>query len=89
MRHEAAMPEGHVVILWYDLGGPMTDAFIESWERLRDRFSLANECVRLGLARGWLGVNEPPHLVGVISNLDGRTMGNASIATLEDDPSVA
>ena len=52
---------------WDDLGGARTDAFLEIWERLRDRFALPNASLRLGLARGWLGVNEPPHLVGVIS----------------------
>ena len=73
LRHEARMLERHdlldsggFIMVWDDLGGAMTDAFIEIWERLRGRFDLPDESLRLGLVRGWLGVHEPPHLVGIV-----------------------
>ena len=74
--HEAAMlerydlldPRGFVMV-WDDLGDGMTDAFLEVWERLQVRFGLPDSSLRMGLARGWLGTQEPAHLVGLVANM--------------------
>lgn len=56
------------VMLWDDLGGAMTDAFWRIWRALKERHHLHDDCMYLGLANGWLGKNEGPHLVGLVQH---------------------
>jgi hypothetical protein len=57
---------GEFIMVWDDLAGPMVGAFDEIW------YSLEQEGAQRFLIplNGWLGVNEPPHMVGFITRLD-------------------
>ena len=69
LRHDLLDPTGFIMV-WDDLGDTRTDAFIDTWERIRDRYALPDRSLRMGMIRGWLGVNEPPHLVGLVDAIE-------------------
>jgi hypothetical protein len=53
------------ILVWDDLAGPMTRAFDEIWFTL-EREGAQRHIIPLN---GWLGINEPPHMVGFITKL--------------------
>lgn len=65
--------ESAFFLLWDDLDadpqGPMSGAFFEIADKMKDRYSLGDDQVALFEVNGWLGQHEHPHLVGVISNI--------------------
>lgn len=54
------------VMVWDDLGGAMTTAFLEIYDDMKKRYNLNKRSAALNWYRGWLGQYEPAHLVGVI-----------------------
>lgn len=52
-------------MIWDDLGGPLTPAFLRVARDMRARWKLGPGCTALSRYRGWLGQHESPHLIGV------------------------
>jgi hypothetical protein len=54
------------VIVWDDLVGKMQQSFFRIVRKYNEEFGLKEVC--LVNINGWIGDNEPPHTVGIISN---------------------
>ncbi len=54
------------IFIWDDLGGAMTTAFMNIFELLSKKYDLEPTDGFIIPLRGWLGVNEPHHNVGII-----------------------
>jgi hypothetical protein len=61
--------DNEFVIAWDDLGGLMTISFIRIFAEIRKRYRLQRRNGFLTHCRGWLGVNEPEHAIGIIVNV--------------------
>ncbi len=61
--------EDEFVMIWDDLGGEMTISFIRIWSRIRDRYGPHKPRKLVTQCRGWLGVNEPEHIIGIITSI--------------------
>ena len=57
------------VLVWDDLGGGMTDAFLLIWRELRRLLALPPSSLALNRYNGWLGEHERKHLCGFIMRL--------------------
>ncbi len=54
------------LIMWDDLGGEMTDSFVEIIKRMKKKYNISkSNCLLLEL-NGWVGKNEHKHLIGII-----------------------
>jgi hypothetical protein len=54
------------ILIWDDLGGSMTTAFLHIYEDMKGRCRLTSENITLNKYRGWLGQHEYKHLIGII-----------------------
>jgi len=59
------------IILWDDLGGEMTPAFLDIHVQMESDFGLTSRNLAVNRYRGWVGQHEPEHLVGMIYKLPG------------------
>lgn len=57
------------IIVWDDLGGLMSDTFMKIFTMLQKKFHLPDSAKMMIDVRGWLGINEPYHRVGIIMNV--------------------
>jgi len=60
--------EKEFVIVWDDLGGQMTSSFMRIWADLSRQSNLADTNKAITHCRGWLGINEYPHTIGIIAS---------------------
>ena len=58
--------DARFVIVWDDLVGKMKNSFFKIIKKYHDRFGIRD--TYLLNVNGWIGVNETPHSVGIISN---------------------
>ncbi len=56
------------VLVWDDLGGSMTEAFLRIWKELKQQLALPPSSVALNRYNGWLGEHERRHLCGFITH---------------------
>ncbi len=54
------------ILIWDDLGGPMTKQFIKIYKSLSTKLSLNKNNLALNRYNGWLGNHECKHLIGII-----------------------
>jgi hypothetical protein len=60
--------EKEFVMIWDDLGGQMTTSFMRIWADLSRQRNLDNTNKAITLCRGWLGINEHKHTIGIIAS---------------------
>lgn len=60
------------VIVWDDLGGDMSEAFYKIFKRLQQRFNLSDDNKSIVQLRGWLGIHEYCHNIGIIYKLSDK-----------------
>lgn len=61
--------EEEFIIIWDDLGGIMTEAFNKIWNQLYSKYQ-DRVFMQLVQVRGWLGINEYLHTIGIIAKLN-------------------
>lgn len=60
------LDEEEFIFIWDDLGGDMTNAFNKIFDLMKIRYDLPNNAKAIVQVRGWLGMNEQYHNVGII-----------------------
>lgn len=57
------------IIVWDDLGGDMTPAFLDIHRQMESEYGLISENLGINRYRGWMGHHEREHLIGMIYKL--------------------
>ena len=70
IREHSLVDDDEFIMLWDDLGGPMTAMFSRIAKQLRDEHGLEEEAVRIYELRGTYG-KKRSHLVGCVAKLKG------------------
>ena len=68
-KYELLDPD-EFIFIWDDLGREMTTSFMQIWHDLRFKHNLRNSSRLMVRLRGWLGINEDKHPVGIIMRFD-------------------
>ncbi|MBA4376701.1 MAG: hypothetical protein C0401_11090 [Anaerolinea sp.] len=63
------LSENEFVVVWDDLGGEMTMSFMRIWAELKRKYDLNSANRVINQYRGWLGVNEPKHTIGIMRKI--------------------
>lgn len=68
MLEKYGLLDDRFVIVWDDLVGKMKNSFFRIIRRYNERYGIKD--IYLLEVNGWIGVNEGPHSVGIISNFE-------------------
>ena len=69
IRRYDLIDRNNFIILWDDLGGDMTPAFLDILARIESDYGLTSENLAINRYRGWMGQHEQKHLIGIIYKL--------------------
>lgn len=66
IKKYALLDNDQFVMVWDDLGGIMTDAWRTIFKDIQQQHNLPDNAATLAQLRGWLGVHEYLHIIGII-----------------------
>jgi hypothetical protein len=61
------------LFVWDDLGDEMTTSFMQIWHELRQKYNLRSKSKLIISLRGWIGINEGRHLIGIVMKVNKGT----------------
>jgi hypothetical protein len=70
------LDEDEFIFVWDDLRGEMQAAFDQISGEMRNSFQIPASEIWLGRCRGWFGVNQSYHEVGVVRKLSSTAKRN-------------